>query len=109
MIARIALLATMLVAPGDGVDGEPDVLTDEELLLFCTLLVVAGNETTRNATSGGLLALIENPGELEKLRRDPALVPTAVEEIVRWVSPVVQFCRTAVEDVEVRGTREQGN
>ncbi len=85
------------------VDGKP--VPEWELLSYYVLLIVAGNETTRNATSGGLLALIENPGELEKLRRDPALVPTAVEEIVRWVSPVVQFCRTAVEDVEVRGTR----
>ena len=85
------------------VDGKP--LPEWELLSYYVLLIVAGNETTRNATSGGLLALIENPGELEKLRRNPTLVPAAVEEIVRWVSPVVQFCRTAVEDVEVRGTR----
>jgi len=85
------------------VDGKP--IPEWELLSYYVLLIVAGNETTRNATSGGLLALIENPGELEKLRRDPTLVPTAVEEVVRWVSPVVQFCRTAVEDVEVRGTR----
>src|SRR2546428_219112 len=85
------------------VDGKP--IPEWELLSYYVLLIVAGNETTLNATSGGLLALIENPGELEKLRRDPALVPTAVEEIVRWVSPVVQFCRTAVEDVEVRGTK----
>jgi cytochrome P450 len=66
--------------------------------------MVAGNETTRNATSGGLMALVEHPAELEKLRRDPSLIPAAVEEIVRWVSPVIQFCRTADEDVEVGGT-----
>jgi cholest-4-en-3-one 26-monooxygenase len=84
-------------------DGEP--LPEWELLSYYVLLIVAGNETTRNATSGGLLALMDNPGELEKLRRDPGLVPTAVEEIVRWVSPVVQFCRTAVEDLEVHDTR----
>jgi cytochrome P450 len=84
------------------VDGGP--IREWELLSYYVLLIVAGNETTRNATSGGLLALIENPGELEKLRRDPVLVATAVEEIVRWVSPVVQFCRTALEDVDVRGT-----
>ena len=75
-----------------------------ELLSYYVLLIVAGNETTRNATSGGLLALMENPGELAKLRRDPGLIPAAVEEIVRWVSPVIQFCRTAVEDVEIGGT-----
>ena len=84
------------------VDGAP--IPEWELLSYYVLLIVAGNETTRNATSGGLLALIENRGELAKLRRDPSLVPSAVEEIVRWVSPVVQFCRTAAEDVDVGGT-----
>jgi cytochrome P450 len=74
-----------------------------ELLSYYFLLVVAGNETTRNATSGGLLALIENPGELVKLKRDPSLIDSAVEEIVRWTTPVIQFCRTAAEDAEVRG------
>jgi cholest-4-en-3-one 26-monooxygenase len=76
-----------------------------ELLSYYLLLVVAGNETTRNAASGGLLALIENPDEQRKLRSDPGLVPSAVEEIVRWTSPVIQFCRTPVEDVELRGRR----
>jgi len=85
------------------VDGAP--LPEWELLSYYVLLIVAGNETTRNATSGGLLALIDNPAEFEKLRRNPELVPAAVEEIVRWVSPVIQFCRTAVDDLEIRGTR----
>ena len=76
-----------------------------ELLSYYFLLVVAGNETTRNATSGGLLALIENPGELVKLKRDPSLIDSAVEEIVRWTTPVIQFCRTAAEDTEVRGQK----
>ena len=79
-------------------------IAEWELLSYFVLLMVAGNETTRNATSGGLMALVEHPAELEKLRRDPSLIPTAVEEIVRWVSPVIQFCRTADEDVEVGGT-----
>ncbi len=74
-----------------------------ELLSYFFVLVVAGNETTRNATSGGLLALIENPSELKKLRDDPSLIPSAVEEIVRWTSPVIQFCRTPVQDFELRG------
>jgi cholest-4-en-3-one 26-monooxygenase len=74
-----------------------------ELLSYFLLLVVAGNETTRNAASGGLLALIENPGEMQKLRANPALVPSAAEEIVRWTAPVIQFCRTPIEDVEMRG------
>jgi cytochrome P450 len=76
-----------------------------ELLSYFFLLVVAGNETTRNAMSGGLLALIENPGELEKLRRNPDLVDSAVEEILRWTTPVIQFCRTPVEDFELRGRK----
>jgi cytochrome P450 len=83
------------------VKGKP--LGPGELLGYYFLLVVAGNETTRNAASGGLLALIENPGELEKLREDPTLIDSAVEEIVRWTSPVIQFCRTAMEPFELRG------
>jgi cholest-4-en-3-one 26-monooxygenase len=85
------------------VDGEP--MRPLELLSYFALLVVAGNETTRNAASGGLLALVENPGEMQKLRRDPSLVESAVEEIVRWTSPVIQFCRTATEDVELHGSK----
>jgi len=84
-------------------DGAP--LPPFELLSYCFLLVVAGNETTRNATSGGLVALIENRDELARLRRNPALVESAVEEILRWTSPVIQFCRTATEDFELRGQR----
>jgi cholest-4-en-3-one 26-monooxygenase len=76
-----------------------------ELLSYYLVLVVAGNETTRNAASGGLLALIENPGEMQKLREDPRMVEPAVEEIVRWTSPVIQFCRTPVADVELRGQK----
>ena len=76
-----------------------------ELLSYFLLLVVAGNETTRNAASGGLLALIDSPGEMQKLRDDPGLTDTAVEEIVRWTSPVIQFCRTPIEDVEIRGQK----
>jgi cholest-4-en-3-one 26-monooxygenase len=76
-----------------------------ELLSFYFLLVVAGNETTRNAMTGGLLAFIQNPDEWRKLRSDPSLTDTAVEEIVRWTSPVIQFCRTANRDVEVHGKR----
>ncbi|MFQ5697243.1 MAG: cytochrome P450 [Myxococcota bacterium] len=84
-------------------DGEP--LHPLELLSFYFLLVVAGNETTRNAASGGLLALIENPDELEKLRLDPGGVERAVEEIVRWTSPVIQFCRTPTHDLELGGQK----
>jgi cholest-4-en-3-one 26-monooxygenase len=85
------------------IDGEP--MRPLELLSYFALLVVAGNETTRNAASGGLLALIENPGEMQKLRENPGLIDSAVEEIVRWTSPVIQFCRTATEDVELHGSK----
>ncbi len=85
------------------IDGKP--LPVFELMSYYMLLVVAGNETTRNATSGGLLALIENPGELAKVRANPALVKPLVEEILRWTSPVIHFCRTPNRDVEIRGRR----
>lgn len=85
------------------VKGEP--LPPLEMLSYFLVLVVAGNETTRNAASGGLLALIENPAELQKLKRDPSLIDSAVEEIVRWTNPVIQFCRTPNRDVEVRGQK----
>ncbi len=85
------------------IEGEP--FAPLELLSYFFLLVVAGNETTRNAASGGLLALIENPEEFEKLRRNPNTVNSAVEEIVRWTAPVIQFCRTPVEDVEMYGQK----
>lgn len=76
-----------------------------ELMSYFVLLIVAGNETTRNAITGGLRALMNNRGELAKLQRDPAgMARPAAEEIVRWTSPVIQFCRTTTEDVELNGT-----
>ncbi len=69
------------------------------------LLVVAGNETTRNSISGGLLALSENPGERAKLLADPSLTPSAVQEIIRWVSPVLHMRRTATQDTEIGGQK----
>ena len=74
-----------------------------ELLSYYFLLVVAGNETTRNAMTGGLLALLENPEEWRKLRADAALIDPAIEEIVRWTTPVIQFTRTATRDYTIRG------
>ncbi len=89
------------VVANGSVDGR--ALPDFELLSYYLLLVAAGNETTRNAMTGGMLAFLENPGEWEKLRRDPRLLDPAVEEIVRWTSPVIQFCRTAARDYVLRG------
>jgi cholest-4-en-3-one 26-monooxygenase len=77
-----------------------------ELLSYFALLIIAGNETTRNAISGGLYALIQHPDQMKLLREDPAgLVKPAVEEILRWSSPVVQFSRIANTDTELRGCR----
>jgi cholest-4-en-3-one 26-monooxygenase len=87
------------------IDGAP--LTEEQLLAFSELFVEAGNETTRNAISGGLLAFCEHPGEWEKLQANPHLVPTAADEILRWVSPISHFTRVAVADSEVRGVTIQ--
>src|SRR5204862_1418162 len=82
------------------VNGAP--LPPVELLSYFFLLVVAGNETTRNAMTGGLLALLEHPAEWAKLRANPALLDPAVEESVRWTTPVIQFARTATRDYRLR-------
>jgi linalool 8-monooxygenase len=74
------------------------------------LVLVGGNETTRNSLSGGLIALAQHPEQWQMLRRDPALIPGAVNEIVRWVSPVMHMRRTVMADTEIRGVRiEKGS
>lgn len=85
------------------VDGER--LSDDELAMFLVQLLVAGNETSRNMLSGGLVALAERPDQWQALRDDRRRVVTAVEELLRWTTPVVYFMRTATRDVEVRGAR----
>jgi cholest-4-en-3-one 26-monooxygenase len=85
------------------VDGER--LTRAEFSSFFMLLLVAGNETTRNLISGGMLALIEHAGERARLMADRALLPTAIEEMLRWVSPVNVFQRAATVDTELHGQR----
>ena len=88
-------------------DGQP--IPEFELMSYFILLIVAGNETTRNAITGGLRALMDNPGEWAKLQADPdGMARTAAEEIVRWTSPVIQFCRTTTTDVELGGKRIPG-
>jgi cholest-4-en-3-one 26-monooxygenase len=84
-------------------DGAP--LTQEQIVENCELFIEAGNETTRNAISGGLLALCEHRDAWERLRSHPELLPSAVEEILRWVTPIVYFARTATEDCLVRGEK----
>jgi cholest-4-en-3-one 26-monooxygenase len=76
-----------------------------ELLSYFALLIIAGNETTRNATTGGLFALINHPEQFEQLKRDPSLIRPATEEIIRWTSPVIQFNRIATADTELKGQK----
>jgi cytochrome P450 len=83
------------------IDGEP--LGDMDTASYYVIVASAGHDTTKDAISGGLHALIENPGELDRLRHNPELMPTAVEEMIRWSTPVKEFMRTAAEDTEVRG------
>jgi cytochrome P450 len=83
------------------VDGEP--LTATEFDNYFLLLVVAGNETTRHTITHSMLALLQNPGQLELLQQRPELIRTAVEEMLRWASPVYHFRRTATRDVELGG------
>ena len=82
------------------VDGKP--LPPMDVLTFCLIIVIAGNETTRNGTTGGMLALVEHQDELRKLQRNPHLLESAVEEIVRWSSPIIHFGRTAQSDFPLR-------
>ena len=96
--ARDDLLSVLAAAEIDG-----DRLTDEDLLNFAFLLLVAGNETTRNLIALGTLALIAHPDQCRLLVEDRSLIPVAVEEMLRWNSPVVHMARTATTDIEIRG------
>jgi cytochrome P450 len=99
-------IVTKLLEPDPG----GDRLSSDEFDLFVLLLMVAGNETTRNAASGGMLAFFDHPGQWERLKADPRLVRTAVDEIVRWVTPVNLFRRTATRDTELHGQKiEEGD
>ncbi len=83
------------------IDGEK--LSGTELELFFLLLTVAGNETTRNLISGGMAAFFDNPDQWQRLREDRSLMPSAVEEMLRYVSPVMNFRRQSTEDFELGG------
>jgi cytochrome P450 len=84
-------------------DAEGDRLTEDELVTTCILLLNAGHEATVNVTGNGLLALLEHPDQLRRLREDPGLLPTAIEELMRFDSPLQLFERTATEDVAIGG------
>ena len=92
------IVTVLLSATVDG-----DALTEAEFDLFFLLLAVAGNETTRGATTNGMVAFIESPDEWHRLQRDPELIDTAVEEILRWSCPIRYMARTATTDVTIRG------
>ena len=85
------------------VDGEK--LDDMEFNFFFLLLAVAGNETTRNLISGGMLGFFEHPDQWQRLKDDSSLMPTAVEELLRWISPIMYFRRTASKDTEIHGQK----
>jgi len=84
-------------------DGKP--LPPMDVLAWCLIIVIAGNETTRNGTSGGMLAFIEHQDQLRRLQKSPELLEPAVEEVVRWTSPIIHFARTASEDFELGGKK----
>ena len=97
---RDDLLSILAHAELDG-----DRLADEEILQESLLILIGGDETTRHVMTGGLLALIQNPDEMRKLVRDPRRIPGAVEEMLRWVSPIQNMNRTVVRDTTLRGQR----
>nr|WP_275586326.1 cytochrome P450 [Geodermatophilus normandii] len=84
-------------------DSEGDRLTEDELVTTCILLLNAGHEATVNVSGNGLLALLEHPDQLARLRADPDLLPTAIEELMRFDAPLQLFERTATADVEIGG------
>ena len=92
-------LVSVLVAGAD----RGGVLTEEQLVATCVVALIAGNETTRNLIGNGMLALLRNPAQQEKLWADPSLVETAVEELLRYAGPVQATARIPTEDVEIGG------
>ncbi len=98
------LVSVLANVGGDGGDGGGgDRLSEAELAMFLIQLLVAGNETTRNLISGGLVALSERPDQWAALRADRTLIPSAVEELLRWTTPVISFMRTATAPTTIRG------
>jgi cytochrome P450 len=99
------VISILVGADEDGVLESSDELTHDELTMFLVVLLVAGNETTRNAIGGGMAALHRFPDQWDRLVAEPELFTTMADEIARYVSPVISFVRTATEDTEVGGQR----
>ncbi len=97
---RDDLISTLCHATVDG-----ERLDDESIVQETLLILIGGDETTRHVISGGMLALLDQPDQLDEVRAHPEQWPTAVEELLRWVSPVKNMARTATCDVEVGGQR----
>ncbi|MGH2634606.1 MAG: cytochrome P450 [Actinomycetota bacterium] len=93
------VIAALTLAQREG------VLTEREFDNYFGLLMIAGNETTRHTISHGMAALLEHPDQLRRLTDEPSLIPGAVEEILRWATPVMHFRRTAAHDTELRGQK----
>lgn len=93
------VIQALTVAQSEG------ALNEREFHNYFSLLMIAGNETTRHTISQGMLALMQHPEQLELLRERPELIPNATEEILRWATPVLHFRRTATRDTELRGRR----
>src|SRR5580700_10869919 len=96
-------LVSVLANVGADAESGGEELTEAELAMFLIQLLVAGNETTRNLISGGLVALAENPEQWAALQADRSLIPAAVEELLRWTTPVISFMRTATAAATIRG------
>lgn len=85
------------------INGEP--LSDIETVSYYAIIAAAGHDTSSAAIAGGMHALLQHPDQLARLQKDPSLMPLAVEEMIRWTTPVKEFMRTAQRDYEIRGTR----
>jgi cytochrome P450 len=88
-----------------GVEIDGERLTDDEVVTTCLNLTIAGSETTRHAVSAGVLALLEHPDELSRLREEPGLARPAVEEVLRWTTPAIHFMRVTTRSAQVGGER----
>jgi len=99
------LISALVAANEEGILEQSDELQHDELIMFLVLLVVAGNETTRNAISGGMAAFAEFPDQWQLVLDHPEHLATLPDEIVRYVSPVISFARTATADTELRGEK----